>query len=50
MKRILAENSDVKREAEALRQKQLNEAFRNTSFTDLITNNTVQVSKKYKSG
>ncbi|XP_039280449.1 protein EFR3 homolog cmp44E [Nilaparvata lugens] len=40
MKRVLAESSEVKREAEALRQKQLNEAFRATTFSELITNNT----------
>ncbi|XP_075238091.1 protein EFR3 homolog stmA isoform X3 [Lycorma delicatula] len=49
MKRILAENSDVKREAELLRQKQLNEAFRNTTFSDLITNNTTQEEESLQS-
>uniref|UniRef100_A0A1B6CQ90 Protein EFR3 homolog cmp44E n=1 Tax=Clastoptera arizonana TaxID=38151 RepID=A0A1B6CQ90_9HEMI len=37
MKRFLSESPEVKREAEAERQKQLTEIFKNTPFTELVT-------------
>lgn len=45
MKRVLSESPEVKREAEAERQKQLSEAFRNTSFHELVTISTIKVRK-----
>lgn len=42
MKRVLAESPEVIREAEAERQKQLCEAFRNTPFQELVSLSTVR--------
>lgn len=43
MKRVIAESLEVMKEGERKKQEEIFKTFRNTSFQDIVNNNTVRV-------